>query len=72
MGMVERRENLRFALEASQTIGVACDCIRQDLKRHFAFEFAVAGTIGPRRLRREGRGYFARTEFCADRERACA
>ncbi len=43
--MVERREHLRFALEAREPVRVLCERSRQHLQRDVAVEPGVAGTI---------------------------
>ncbi len=43
--MIERRERLRFALEARQPIGVLRERLRQDLDRDVAIELRVARAI---------------------------
>ena len=49
--MIQRRENLSFALESAETVRVARELIRQDLDRDLAFELRVPrGTPRPCRL----------------------
>ncbi len=43
--MIQRREQLRFALEAGQPIGIAGEEVGQDLERDVAPEPRVAGAI---------------------------
>jgi len=43
--MVERSENLRFTFESGQSIGIECECSRQDLERHIAIELCVARAV---------------------------
>jgi hypothetical protein len=43
--MVERRQHLRLALEASHAIAVAGENVWQDLQRHLAFELGIASAI---------------------------
>ena len=43
VGMIQRREELRFALEAGQPIGIAGEEVGQDLERDVAPEPRVAG-----------------------------
>ena len=43
--MVQCSEHARFAVEASQAVGVRCEDARQDLDGHVAPEFRVAGAI---------------------------
>src|SRR5262249_9489696 len=43
VGMVERREHLRFAGEACETIGVGGEGVGQDFDRDVAIEFGVGG-----------------------------
>jgi hypothetical protein len=42
LGMVQRREDLRFAREAGQAIGAASQRVRQHFDRDFAFQLRVA------------------------------
>jgi hypothetical protein len=39
VGVIERREDLRFALESRHAFGVTSKGFRQDLQRHVAPEF---------------------------------
>ncbi len=43
--MIERREDLRLALEARQAIGIECERLGQDFQRDVAIEPAVARAI---------------------------
>ena len=43
--MVQRREHLRFALEAREAIGIGGEGVRQDLDRDVAIELRVARAI---------------------------
>ena len=43
--MVERREDLRFALEPREPIGIAGEGVGQDLQRDVAIELRVARAI---------------------------
>ena len=43
--MVERRENLRFALESRETVGIGREGIREDLERDVAIEPRIARAI---------------------------
>ncbi len=43
--VVQRREDLGFALEASQPLGVVGEQVGQDLERHVAVELGVAGAV---------------------------
>ena len=43
--MVERREDLRFALEAREPIGIVANDVGQDLDRDVAFQLRVARAI---------------------------
>ncbi len=43
--MIQRREHPRFALEASKTFSIAYKDVGQDLDRHVAPEFRIAGTV---------------------------
>jgi hypothetical protein len=45
MRVIQRRQGSRLALEAHQAIRVAGKRFRQDLERHLAPEFGVAGAI---------------------------
>ena len=45
VGMVERGQRLRFALEAHDAIGVCRECNRQDFERDEAVEVGVARAI---------------------------
>ena len=39
--MRERRDRLRFALEAGQPVGIGCNRLREDLDRHLAVQFVI-------------------------------
>ena len=43
--MIQRREHLRFALEARKTIGIARKCVRQDFDRDIAPEPRIARAV---------------------------
>ena len=43
--MIERREDLRFALEAGETIGIVGEDVRKDLDRDVALQLRVARAI---------------------------
>ena len=43
--MVQRREDLRFALEPRQALGIVRERVGQDLDRDVAIELRVAGPI---------------------------
>ena len=43
VGMIQRREDLRFALESRQTLGISGEQIRQDFDRHVALQACIAG-----------------------------
>ena len=43
--MIQRREHLRFALEAGEAIGIARERVRQDLQRDLAIQLRVARAI---------------------------
>ena len=43
--MIERREELRFALEPGEAFGIPRDDIWQDLERHVAIELCIARAI---------------------------
>ena len=45
VGVVERREHLRFAMEARQSLGIVGEEIGQDLDRDVAVQLGVMGTI---------------------------
>ena len=45
VGMVQRRERLRFACESCQAIGVTREGVGQDLQRDVAIELQVTGAI---------------------------
>jgi hypothetical protein len=45
MWMIQRRENLSFALEAGETIDTSRDRIPQDLQRNIATELGVTRPI---------------------------
>ena len=45
VGMVERGERLRFALEAHQPIGIGPQTLGQDLQRDVAIELGIARAI---------------------------
>ena len=44
-GMIQRRERLRFALEAGEPLGVAGERVGQDLDRDVAIQLRVARAI---------------------------
>ena len=43
--MIERREDLRFAREAREAIGIVRDRRQQDFDRHIAIQLRIAGPI---------------------------
>ena len=43
--MVERREELRFTLEACQAIGIGRECVRKNLQRDITIELRVVRPI---------------------------
>jgi hypothetical protein len=45
VGMVQRRERLRLALEAGQALRVEGEAIRQDLDRDITIEPGIAGAV---------------------------
>jgi hypothetical protein len=45
VGMVERCQHVRFALEASHAARIARERVRQNLQRHITFQFGVAATV---------------------------
>ncbi len=45
VGVVERRQNLRFAFEAGEPFGIFSESGRQNLDGDFTVEFGVAGEI---------------------------
>ena len=57
VGMIQRRERLRLALEPRQAFGVSCERVRQDLDRDLAIQLRVRRPIHlrPCRLRRSAR-----------------
>jgi len=63
MGMIQRREDLRFALESRQALGIGGEQIRQDLDGDVAMQPRVAGAIHlPHAARANGRNDFVRPE----------
>ena len=68
--MIQRREHLRFALEAREAIGVGREGVRQDLQRNVSLQPRVAGTVhlahatGPQR-----RMDFVHAKSCTGSER---
>jgi uncharacterized protein len=45
VGMIERREHLRLALESRHAFGVARECFGQDFQRHIAPELGIARAV---------------------------
>ena len=45
VGMVQRGEDLGFALEAGQAVGIGGEGLGQDFQRHVAVELRVAGAV---------------------------
>ena len=45
MGMIERRQHLRFAPEPPETIGVAREGVGDDFQRDIAAEIRVTGAV---------------------------
>ena len=45
VGMVQRGEDLGFALEAGQAVGISGERLGQDFERHVAVELRVAGAV---------------------------
>src|SRR5919201_1463403 len=45
VGMIERREKFRFALEAGQAVRIVRECFRQDLDRDLALQPRIARAI---------------------------
>ena len=43
--MIQRRQHVRFALEAGQTFGIARERVGQDLERDVALQLGVARAI---------------------------
>jgi hypothetical protein len=43
--MVQRRQELRFALEPREAVRIVCDEIGQNLERDVTTEFRVAGSV---------------------------
>ena len=71
--MIERGEDLRFALEPRETIGIARECVRQDLQRDVAIELRVARAIDlAHAAGTERRDDFVEAESRADGERHVA
>ena len=61
-GMVQRSEELRFALESSEALSVPDKGLRQDLDRDFPAELRVAGAINfSHAARAKGRHNFVDT-----------
>ena len=44
-GMIQRGERLRFALEAREPVGIACEGVGQDLDRDIAIQLRIARAI---------------------------
>ncbi len=69
VGMIERRENLSLALEASHTIGIVCESVWKKLDRDAAPEFCVARPVDFAHATGAQRAdHFIRTETGARRE----
>ena len=67
--MVERREQLRFTLEAGEAIGIENEGVRQDFQRHVTVERRVACAIDlAHSASANGRNDFIRAEAGAVRE----
>ena len=67
VGMAQRREDLGFALEACETIGVGGQRVRQHLDRNRASELRVAGPVDlAHATRAQERQDLVRAESCAD------
>src|SRR5687767_6000681 len=70
IGMVERRQQLRFAAEPAQTLWVVGEQVRENLDRDVTVQLGIAGpidlthTTGP-----EGRADFVRAEAGSERQR---
>ena len=45
IGMVERGQDLRFALEARQSLRIGGEDFRQDFERNVAIQLRVAGAV---------------------------
>jgi hypothetical protein len=45
VGVIERRQRLRFAGEPSKPVGITGEGLGQDLQRDVAIELRVAGTV---------------------------
>jgi hypothetical protein len=45
MGMIERGQRLRFALEAGEAIAIIREGVRQDLQRDVTMQLRVTGAI---------------------------
>ncbi len=70
VGMVERRQDARLALEARASVGIGQPEIGQDLERDLAAERRVAGPIDQAHAARaEQSGDLVRSEALARRER---
>ncbi len=70
VGMVQRRQHLRFALEPGQPVRVGGHRRRQHLDCDVALQLAIAGAVDlAHSARAEGRGNRVRPEDCAGRER---
>ena len=67
--MIERREDLRFALEAREAVGIEGEELGQNLERDVAIELRVARAIDlAHSARADGREDFVRAEAGAVRE----
>ena len=64
--MIERREDLRFALEAREPIRIGRERVRQDLQRDVAIQLRVARAIDlTHAARAEQRNHFVGTDTSA-------
>jgi hypothetical protein len=64
--MIQRREQLRFAVESRRTLGIARETLGNDFQGYVATELRVAGAIDLAHAAGAERGVnFVRTEACA-------
>src|SRR5262245_54251992 len=61
--MIERGQHLRFALKSRETVGILCECTREDLYRDVAAEPGIAAAVDfPHAARSEEADNFVRPD----------
>ena len=70
VGVVQRRQHLRFALEPGEPVRVGGQRVGQDLERDIALQLAIAGAVNfSHTPRSQGRANFVRAEVGAREKR---